>query len=46
MFSAHPTAKDSCLAAGADDFISKPFEMNDMMDKINFFLERKKIGQD
>ena len=46
MFSAHPTAKDSCLAAGADDFISKPFEMNDMMDKINFFLERNKIGQD
>ena len=46
MFSAHPTAKDSCLAAGADDFISKPFEMKDMMDKINFFLERKKIGQD
>jgi DNA-binding response OmpR family regulator len=43
MFSAHPTAKETCLAAGADDFISKPFEMNDMMDKISFFLERKKI---
>ena len=46
MFSAHPTAKDTCLAAGADDFISKPFEMNDMMDKISFFLERKKISQE
>ena len=46
MFSAHPTAKETCLAAGADDFISKPFEMNDMMDKISFFLERKKISQD
>jgi two-component system alkaline phosphatase synthesis response regulator PhoP len=46
MFSAHPTAKETCLAAGADDFISKPFEMNDMMDKINFFLERKKISQE
>jgi len=45
MFSAHPTAKESCLAAGADDFISKPFEMNDMMDRISFFLERKKISQ-
>ena len=45
MFSAHPTAKESCLGAGADDFISKPFEMNDMMDKVNFFIERKKIGQ-
>ena len=46
MFSAHPTAKETCLAAGADDFISKPFEMNDMMDKINVFLERKKIRQE
>ena len=46
MFSAHPTAKETCLAAGADDFISKPFEMNDMMDKISFFLERKKITQE
>ena len=45
MFSAHPTAKETCLAAGADDFISKPFEMNDMMDKISFFLERNKIRQ-
>ena len=46
MFSAHPTAKETCLAAGADDFISKPFEMNDMMDKISSFLERKKISQE
>ncbi len=46
MFSAHPTAKETCLDAGADDFISKPFEMNDMMDKISFFLERKKISQE
>ena len=45
MFSAHPTAKESCLGAGADDFISKPFEMNDMIGRISFFLERKKIGQ-
>ena len=46
MFSAHPTAKETCLAAGADDFISKPFEMNDMIEKISFFLERKKISQE
>ena len=46
MFSAHPTAKETCLAAGADDFISKPFEMSDMMEKISFFLERKKISQE
>ena len=46
MFSAHPTAKDSCLAAGADDFISKPFEMNDMIGKVDFFLEQNKIRQE
>jgi len=45
MFSAHPNAKAICMAAGADDFIAKPFEMNDLLDKINFFLEQKKIQQ-
>src|SRR6266536_645771 len=45
MFSAHPTARETCLAAGADDFISKPFEMNDMMARISFFLEKKKVRQ-
>jgi DNA-binding response OmpR family regulator len=44
MFSAHPNAKEICLEAGADDFISKPFEMNDLMDKISFFLQPKKVG--
>jgi DNA-binding response OmpR family regulator len=45
MFSAHPTARETCLAAGADDFISKPFEMNDMITRINFFLEQNKVRQ-
>ena len=40
MFSAHPTAKETCLAAGADDFISKPFEMSEMIGKVDFFLEQ------
>jgi DNA-binding response OmpR family regulator len=34
MISAHPNAKEICLEAGADDFISKPFDMNDILSKI------------
>jgi DNA-binding response OmpR family regulator len=34
MISAHPNAKETCLEAGADDFISKPFDMEDMLGKI------------
>ena len=40
MFSAHPNAKDACLKSGADDFISKPFEMNDLLDKIDHFVRK------
>jgi len=46
MFSAHPNAKAICMAAGADDFISKPFEMNDLLDKIAFFLKQENVKQD
>jgi len=45
MFSAHPTAKESCLAAGADDFISKPFEMNDLIARVNSFIEKNTLKQ-
>jgi DNA-binding response OmpR family regulator len=35
MISAHPNAKEICLQAGADEFISKPFDMQDILLKIN-----------
>jgi DNA-binding response OmpR family regulator len=37
MISAHPNAKEICLQAGADEFISKPFDMEDMFSKIRKF---------
>jgi DNA-binding response OmpR family regulator len=35
MISAHPNAKQICIDAGANDFISKPFDMQDILLKIN-----------
>jgi DNA-binding response OmpR family regulator len=35
MISAHPNAKEICLGAGADEFISKPFDMQDILSKID-----------
>jgi DNA-binding response OmpR family regulator len=41
MISAHPDAKKICLEAGADDFLAKPFDMEDMLSAINQFISRK-----
>lgn len=38
MISAHPNAKDLCLEAGADDFIAKPFDMQEMLAMIEKFM--------
>ena len=40
MISAHPNAKEICLQAGADDFISKPFDMQDILAKIKRLIEK------
>lgn len=34
MVSASKDVKESAFAAGADDFLAKPFEMNDLLGKI------------
>jgi len=34
MISAHPNAREICLDAGADEFISKPFDMQDILSRI------------
>ena len=40
MISAHPNAREVCLQAGADDFISKPFDMQDMLSKISYLINK------
>ncbi len=37
MFSAYYKKKEECLKAGADEFIEKPFEMNDLLKTIQSF---------
>ena len=41
MISAHPNAKEICLQAGADDFISKPFDMNDILSRISNLVNKQ-----
>jgi len=40
MISASKDIEQSVVKAGADDFLAKPFEMNDLLQKIENFLER------
>jgi DNA-binding response OmpR family regulator len=44
MVSAHHNAREVCLEAGADDFIAKPFEIQEMKAKIDQLVgEKRKI---
>lgn len=38
MISAHPNARSMCLDAGADDFVAKPFDMQDMLSVIERYV--------
>ena len=39
LFSASKDIQASALAAGADDFLAKPFDMNDLLQKIAYNIE-------
>lgn len=38
MLSAHPQAAENCIAAGADRFIEKPFEMQHLLNTLSTLL--------
>lgn len=40
MISAHPGAEESIKKAGADDYLPKPFEMDELINKINRCLNK------
>jgi DNA-binding response OmpR family regulator len=37
MMSAHPNAQQSSKAVGADDFLAKPFDIDELLDKVAEF---------
>lgn len=41
MFSAHPGAQKNMTSYGADDFLAKPFQEKDLLQKIETHLARK-----
>ncbi len=41
IFSAYPSVAESVYEYGADDFISKPFELNDLVTKVHSVLSQK-----
>lgn len=44
MMSALHDAGPKCKTAGADDFMAKPFEMEDLIEKINHILEKRRAS--
>lgn len=42
MISASTELEKSAKEAGADDFLEKPFDMDELLEKIEFFLSKKK----
>ena len=42
MISAGTELERSAKEAGADDFLEKPFDMEELLQKIDFFLSKKK----
>lgn len=44
MMTALPDAKTICREAGADEFVSKPFEMDELILKVNLLIDATRIN--
>ena len=40
MISAHPNIEDSIKKAGADDYLAKPFEMDELLRKVSKYITK------
>lgn len=40
MISAHPNAEEEVMKSGANGFVAKPFQINDILVKVNQFVDR------
>jgi DNA-binding response OmpR family regulator len=38
MFSAHPSAEETARLAGAEDFLAKPFDIDELLEKIAHYV--------
>jgi DNA-binding response OmpR family regulator len=43
MISASRDVRDSAIAAGANDFLAKPFEMNELLKKVEQFTYKHNV---
>jgi DNA-binding response OmpR family regulator len=41
MISAHPNARELCIKAGANDFMAKPFEMDEIVNTVGRLVTRR-----
>lgn len=45
MMSAHPDAQKKCLEAGAEGFISKPFDLQDLLSEVQRLIKIPEISE-
>ncbi len=43
MISASHDIRQSAIIAGADDFLAKPFDMNDLLKKLAYFTQKQNV---